>query len=293
MTSTVHRFPHYDPASHYDLRIFDVEFRRDGDEVWMARVYQPEGQGPFPAMLDVHGGAWTDDNRMGNALVDEVLAASGVMIVAIDLRSAPKHVYPALVADVNLGIRWLKAHAADFNAVPDHIGAFGSSSGGHLVELAGMRPFDPRYCVLPLPDHEDVDATIDYLIGRGPISAPDLRNEYARQIGREYLAERTMRFFDPPETIREGNPLYILERGESVHLPPFLILQGGADTNILESVQARFVAAYRAAGGEVQYEVFPGVPHKFIVDPGPEQDRAFEVAKAFIAQQVTAPAPAR
>ena len=61
----------------------------------MARVYQPQGTGPFPALLDVHGGAWNDQDRTANAPVDERLAASGILVVAIDVRLAREAPYPA------------------------------------------------------------------------------------------------------------------------------------------------------------------------------------------------------
>ena len=53
------QFPRYDPNQHYEVDVSDVEFRRDGDQAWLARVYRPRATGPLPALVDVHGGAWT------------------------------------------------------------------------------------------------------------------------------------------------------------------------------------------------------------------------------------------
>src|ERR1043166_7096187 len=107
-------FPRYDPAARYELATEDVEYRRDGDEVYLARVYRPQGAGPFPALLDIHGGAWSMGDRLNDAPMDEALAASGLVVVAPDFRLAPQHPYPASLADVSYATRWLKAHAADF-----------------------------------------------------------------------------------------------------------------------------------------------------------------------------------
>src|SRR5678815_3327444 len=140
----------YDPASVYSTSVWDVEFRRDPKRTLMARIYQPQGDGPFPALLDLHGGAWNNQDRTANTPMDERLAASGVLVVAIDLRRAPETPYPASVQDANYGVRWLKAKAREWNGDPATVAALGSSSGGHEIELVAMRPHDPRYnaCLL-------------------------------------------------------------------------------------------------------------------------------------------------
>ena len=81
------------------------------------------------------------------------------------------------------------------------------------------------------------------------------------------------------------------ERGESVTLPPMFVLQGELDDNVLPAVQERFVATYRAAGGEIDYEVFPGAEHRWIIQPGPQTERAIAMIKAFIARQLHARQP--
>ena len=65
------------------------------------------------------------------SLIDQFLATAGAVVMALDFRLAPGAPYPASVADVNLGVRWLKQHAADFKSRADWVGAVGSSSGGH------------------------------------------------------------------------------------------------------------------------------------------------------------------
>ncbi len=74
----------YDPSGQYEIKVWDVEYRRDPVRTLMARIYQPQGEAPFPTLLDVHGGAWNAQDRTANALVDKRLAASGLLVVAID-----------------------------------------------------------------------------------------------------------------------------------------------------------------------------------------------------------------
>jgi acetyl esterase len=279
---------HYDPSKRYEIKVWDLEYRRDPIRTLMARVYQPQGEGPFPALLDVHGGAWNDQDRTANAPVDERLAASGILVVAIDVRLAREAPYPGSVADVNYGIRWLKAKAREWNGEPETLGALGSSSGGHVLELCAMRPHDARYTMYPLPEAPHLDATLMYVIARSPISNPLARYEQAQKMQRATLITNSELYFSPWDTIFDGNPQRILERGEAVILPPMFVLQGELDDNVLPAVQEHFVATYRAAGGKVDYEVFPGAEHRWIIQPGPQTDRAIDMIKAFIARQLRA-----
>jgi acetyl esterase len=278
----------YNPSKRYEIKVWDLEYRRDPIRTLMARIYQPQGEGPFPVLLDVHGGAWNDQDRTANAPVDERLAASGILVVAIDVRLAREAPYPGSVADVNYGIRWLKAKAREWNGEPETLGALGSSSGGHVLELCAMRPHDARYTVYPLPEASHLDATLMYVIARSPISNPLARYEQAQKMQRATLITNSELYFSPWDTIFDGNPQRILERGEAVILPPMFVLQGELDDNVLPAVQEHFVATYRAAGGKIDYEVFPGAEHRWIIQPGPQTDRAIDMIKAFIARQLRA-----
>jgi acetyl esterase len=278
----------YDPSKQYEIKVWDVEFRRDPVRTLMARIYQPQGDGPFPALLDLHGGAWNNQDRTANAPMDERLAASGMLVVAIDLRLAPEAPYPASVQDANYGIRWLKAKAREWKGDPATVGALGSSSGGHVVELCAMRPKDSRYNALPLPEAPNLDATVTYVATRSPVTDPFARYQQAERMKRAEMIQNTKIYFNPWETIYDGNPQMILDRGETVSLPPLLIMQGELDDNVLPAIQEKFAASYRAAGGECKLEVFAGCEHMWVKDSGPQTDRAIEMVKAFIASQLHA-----
>src|SRR5262245_36672553 len=92
----------YDPAAKFDLTVNEVEFRRNAaGRMLMARIYQPVGAGPFPVVLDLHGGAWNAKDRRAEEPMDRAIASSGVLVVAIDLTLAPEAPYPACIQDAN------------------------------------------------------------------------------------------------------------------------------------------------------------------------------------------------
>lgn len=278
----------YNPANQFEIKVRDVEFRKTPTRMLLARVYQPQGEGPFPALLDLHGGAWNNQDRTANQPMDESLAKSGILVVAIDLTRAPEAPYPASVKDANYGVRWLKARAREWNGDPATVAALGSSSGGHEIELVAMRPRDPRYCAHPLPEAPNVDATLPYVVARSPVSDPFARFQQAERRQWAEMIQNSKTYFNPWETIHEGNPQKILERGEKVSLPPMYVLQGELDDNVLPSVQEKFAATYRAAGGECEFEIFKDCEHRWVAKPGPGTERAYVQIKAFIEKQLKA-----
>src|SRR5713226_588519 len=279
----------YDPAAKFDLKVSEVEFRRNAaGRLLMARIYQPQGAGPFPTLLDLHGGAWNRKDRLAEEPMDRALAASGLLVVAVDMTVAPEAPYPACVADANYAVRWLKAKAATWNGDGSKIGLYGSSSGGHVAELLAMRPRDPRYNSIPLAANPDVDATVAWVAMRSPVSNTFARYENAERRRNEGMVKNNKVFFSPWETIHESNPQEILERGEKVTLVPFLIMQGALDDNVLPEMQEKFARTYRAAGGDCDYRLFENSVHEWVAEPSPQTDKAREVVKQFVARQLRA-----
>ena len=273
----------------------DIDYLQVDGKTFQATIYQPDGTGPFPAILDVHGGAWVreDVRRDEHVFMDKALAAMGIVVVAIDYRQSAQHRYPDSVADVNFAVRWLRANASKFNGSPQGVGVFGSSSGGHLVLLNGMRPSDPRYASLPVAGVRADSASPDYIIVVYPISDPLARREYAQERGNNAPVKSTDIYFSPPGSLQDGNPQLILNRNEPVKRPPVLLLQGSADangvvkdTNVSPEIQRRFAASYQAVGGKMQLELLPGAPHNFVNMGGANLDHALALMKTFIEQQL-------
>jgi acetyl esterase/lipase len=267
----------------YELEVHEVPFRTNArGRQLMARIYRPLGAGPFPALLDLHGGAWNNKDRFANEAMDRAVAAGGVLVVAIDMTLAPEAPYPASVQDAHYGVRWLKWKAPEWRGDPASVGILGSSTGGHMAQLVGMRPHDARYGALELPQAPHLDATVRYVATRSPISDPYARFLQAGKMGRGHMVEASRRYFQPWETIHEANPQEMLERGEKVRLAPMLIMQGALDDNVLPALQQKFAAAYRAAGGECRLEIFEGCEHLWVDKPGPQTERAHATVAGFI-----------
>ncbi|MBV8361834.1 MAG: alpha/beta hydrolase [Deltaproteobacteria bacterium] len=171
------------PFKTYEIDVEDVEYLRHGNKPLLARMFKPRGNGPFPALVDVHGGAWNLSDRLADTIINEALAKSGVVVAALDFRMPPEASYPASMADINYGVRWLKAHASEYGSRPDLVGIAGSSSGGHQAMLAAMRPRDARYAAIPLPAGASaVDASVRCAIMYWPVIDPLGRYHYAQKL---------------------------------------------------------------------------------------------------------------
>jgi acetyl esterase len=281
-----------DRAQKYEVVAEDLEYGMAGDTPLVARLYRPRGVIGFPSIVDVHGGAWVGNDRLQNADIDQAVAASGTAVLALDFRMAPASPYPASVADINLGIRWLKANIARLGGDASRIGGLGTSSGGHQLWLNVLRPRDPRYTALKLADAADVDASLGdaslgFVVVCWPISDPVARYKMARETGNERLVRNHDAYFLTEAVMAEANPQTILESGEAKNLPPALLIQGTADNNVTPDMADRFVAAYTKAGGRIILRKFEGQPHTFIVqDPtSPASIEAIGLIVDFIREQ--------
>src|SRR6476646_11872507 len=134
-----------------DYDVEDVEYLRHDNKPLLATIYKPRGAGPFPALVECHGGAWCQSDRFTEKLRHEAMAARGIVSIALDFRSGSTDPYPASVQDINYAVRWAKAHARELKTQPDLVGISGQSSGGHLAMLVAMRPNDARYASIALP----------------------------------------------------------------------------------------------------------------------------------------------
>jgi acetyl esterase len=275
------------PAKIHEVIVEDVEFGRVGDTPLLARLYRPAGESGFPSIVDVHGGAWTSGDRLQNVAMHEVIAAAGIAVLALDFRLAPASPYPASVADVNLGIRWLKANISRWGGDAKHVGGLGTSSGGHQLLLNVLRPQDPRYAASKLTNSGDVDASLAYVVACWPISDPLARYKMAQEKGMEKLVKNHQSFFGNEEAMAEANPQRILESGAALSLPPALLIQGTGDANVTPDMADRFAAAYAKAGGQITLKKFEGEPHTFIPQnpTSPASVAALQLITDFIHEQ--------
>ena len=276
----------YNRNATFEVKAFDRIYRSGDGEDWPVRIYQPQGDGPFPVLVDVHGGAWSRGTYLNNVNIDTALAETGMLVMALEFRQAPKHIYPAQVMDVNYGTRWVKTHAAEFNGDPENVGGLGTSSGGHSMMLSALRHDDPKYAAEPVPGGENKDASLRYAMTGWPVLDSHARYMYAKASGVARLIEPSEAYFPDEAAMIEGSPQQSVERGNFSALPPMLILQGTKDENVPLEISERFVEAYHARGGDVERILFPDMPHAFAQKPGRDTDRAIELMKGFLAQHV-------
>ncbi len=258
--------------SRYEIDVEDLEYLRHGAKPLLLRAFKPRGQGPFPIVIDLHGGAWCRGDRNDDTAINEALARSGVLVAALDFRQPPDGGYPHAQADINYAIRWLKARAGEFAARADKVGVMGISSGGQQAMMAAFRPADPRYAALPLAG-ESADASVHCVILCWPVIDPLGRYQYARNLvgstrsGAD-MAERWIeshdQYWGSEQAMADGSVTRALERGEKGPLPPVIYLQGSADVAHPRPNLDAFVAAYRKAGGRVELNFFDGVGEAFV-----------------------------
>jgi acetyl esterase/lipase len=272
----------------YEVDERDVEYQRLAGKPWLVRIYQPKGTGPFPTIIDVHGGAWHNGDRTSNVGVDRALAASGILVAAVDFRQPPEAGYPASICDINLATRWLKMHAAEFNGTTA-VGAFGNSSGGHQVVLSALRPRHAAYSALALPNHPEIDASLSYVIAGWPVICPLYRFHFAKELNREEHIKAHIDYWRTEEAMAEGSPQTIVDQEGKVELPPLLMLLKANDKNHPLAMQERFIGSYRKRGGAIEVHTFEGLPeHRMVPSPDkPETMRAMEIITAFIWRQAS------
>ncbi len=282
----------------YDIDIEDVEYLRHGDKPLLARLHQPKGTGPFPLIVELHGGAWCNGDRHNDSVLNEALARRGIMVVALDFRMPPDAPYPGSMADIHYGIRWCKTQAAAWGCNPGGVYAMGSSSGAHQAMLLGMRPTDSRYAALPLPaGSAEVDGTLSGVILCSPVIDPLGRYHYAKGLRDDCtppdgFGDRVVpshdKYWVTEEAMAEAAPARALARGEKTELPPAIFLARDHETSHPTPDREEFVKQYRKAGGQIDLSIFEGEGDGFLTksldSTGSQQ--AFEQIITFVHQHL-------
>src|SRR6476620_11414401 len=115
-----------------------IEFSNPDDQHLQLDMARPEGEGPFAAVICIHGGGFRAGTRDGYDGLIKKLAKHGYVAVTVTYRLAPKYQFPAAIYDVKAAVRWLRANAAKYHIDPDRIGVTGGSAGGHLAQFLGV-----------------------------------------------------------------------------------------------------------------------------------------------------------
>jgi acetyl esterase/lipase len=115
-----------------------LEYANPDGQHLALNLAKPDGAGPHPAVVCIHGGGFRAGDRKGWDERCKKLAQRGYVAVTVTYRLAPKYQFPAAVEDCKAAVRWLRLNAAKYQIDPDRIGAVGDSAGGHLAQYLGV-----------------------------------------------------------------------------------------------------------------------------------------------------------
>lgn len=198
-------------------------------------LYLPEGEGPFPLIINVHGGGFMMGDKSNPAEADTFLA-NGYAVASVDYRLSGEALAPAQIQDIKAAVRWLRANAQQYNLDPARFAAFGQSAGGNLVALLGTSCGVEALEGAELGNAEQsscVEAVVDWF---GPIDFLQMDQQFAGT-----SCPATHDAADSPESLLLGAPIQTVpELARAVNpityvtsdAPPFLIQHGTADCNV-------------------------------------------------------------
>jgi acetyl esterase/lipase len=122
-----------------DVRVErNVEYSNPDNQHLQLDISIPDGSGPFPAVLCIHGGGFRAGTRDGYEGLIKKLAEHGYVAATVTYRLAPKYQFPAAIYDVKAAVRWMRANAKEYKIDPERIGVTGGSAGGHLAQFLGV-----------------------------------------------------------------------------------------------------------------------------------------------------------
>jgi len=291
----------FNQAAPYEVEEADVPFARAEGQELQARIYRPRGEADIPlaALVDVHGGAWSRGDRLTGAFHGRALAASGLLVVSLDFRQGSEAKHPAASADIAAGARYVRANAQRLGVDPRRIGIVGSSSGGQLALLAGVKPGAPEHAGTPIVradgslDAGPGDESVAFILALYPVADPHARFRYV--VGRQddgsgFDAKRLIAahhgYFSSEAQMAEASVTRIVAAREARALPPVWVAQPELDDNVPAAIAEAFVQAYQQAGGSVERVHFPGARHGFIGQPGADADKAIALMRDFIGRQL-------
>lgn len=225
-----------------------IEYARVGGTALLLDAGVPEGEGPFPAAILIHGGGWSGGSRCGDiTLLTNALTAAGVVWFSVDYRLAPAHPWPACLEDVRTAIRWVQTNARQFKGDTNRVALIGYSAGGHLAVHAAALADDQfrALAVAALAAPSDLVADSER---RGGLS-----RSLQALLGR------------PPElgagtraALREMSPVNFIRPG----LPPFLLIHGTADASVPYSQSTNLLARLKSARVPAELVTLTNAPHR-------------------------------
>src|SRR5215475_5193395 len=234
-----------------------IEYSNPDDQHLQLDMAQPEGEGPFPAIVCIHGGGFRAGTRDGYDGLVKKLAKHGYVAVTVTYRLAPKYQFPAAIYDVKAAVRWLRANAAKYHVDPDRIGVTGGSAGGHLAQFlgvtGGVKEFEGD------GGNADVSSRVACVVNfYGP-------SDFTRSYGKSVDAAEVLPLFlgGNLEAARHqhilASPLYWV----TPNAAPTLCLHGTEDKYVAHEQAVWLVDKLKAAGVEADLLTLSGAGHGF------------------------------
>lgn len=224
----------------------DIEFAKPGGVALTLDASIPEGKGPFPSVIVVHGGGWENGTKRSyDKPLLPVLTDAKFAWFTINYRLAPKYQYPAAVEDVEAAVRWVKKHAREYKVDPKRIALMGESAGGHLVAMVGVRP----------TKETKVAAVVDFYGPHDLLKRESERGEVGKNL-RQFLG--IDRLDDAGKAkLKEASPITYVKKG----LPPFLFIHGTKDAAVPYEQSPLMCDKLKAAGNRCEVFTVEGAPH--------------------------------
>ena len=227
----------------------DIEFAKmDGVSLKMD-AWVPDGAGPFPTVVLVHGGGWQQgDKQTTFNPIFEPLSNAGFVWFTVNYRLAPKYRYPAAVDDVVSAIRYIEDHAGEFKVDPKRIAISGESAGGHIVALIGARYGSELHiqAVVPFYPATDFDALVE-----GPDRNDRAYHGVMQFVGATEVNDQTRKL------LSDASPVTYIHKG----MPPYLIVVGTADQTVGFRQSQELCDRMKLAGAQCEIYSLKGAPH--------------------------------
>jgi acetyl esterase/lipase len=226
----------------------DIEYGRPsaGAESLRLDASVPDGKGPFPVAVVVHGGGWNSgDKQREITVLYGPLTKADFTWFSINYRLAPTNRWPACFDDVQTALRWVKSHARDYKGDPNRIALIGYSAGGQLACQAAVlaRPDTRVQAVVGIAPPTDLVAESER---RGGLS-----NSLKDLLAQENVDDKVK------ATLREMSPINHMAPG----LPPFLLIHGTADNSVPYQQSLNFQAKLKEIGVPCDIITITNAPH--------------------------------
>jgi acetyl esterase len=238
----------------------DVEYANRGGKPLLLDLHVPDGPGPFPAAILIHGGGFDGGSKSTNVRpLFEPLSNARFAWFSLDYRLAPEAEFPQVLQDIDDGIAWVKANASSYHIDLSRIVIIGESAGGFLVNYIGT------YQAKTVP----VAAVVDFYGPSDYGRLAQLRHDHPERfdmatINRHAANGGGIHFFGVPELDQAGlAKLYTLAPIAAVHkgMPPFLCIHGTKDDQVTYDQSTAFCDGIRSAGSECALITIEGGGH--------------------------------